>query len=137
MYSLTSKTKIAQWINFHLILMGSFKLKELTVYFMPSNNQSILLLLTGTLGYVHFTCLEGWLNQASRDYCELCHFRFQASQSRRYSMLQSLWIWVSNRTNRTYLCYDALIALVLTALTVAIVFICLVKLDIRSCCTSF
>lgn len=82
---------------------------------------------------MHFTCLEGWLNQASRDYCELCHFRFQASQSRRYSMLQSMWIWVSNRTNRSYLCYDALIALVLTALTVAIIFICLVKLAVTSC----
>ncbi|XP_046672031.1 E3 ubiquitin-protein ligase MARCHF2-like [Homalodisca vitripennis] len=87
-------------------------------------------LCKGSMGYVHFTCLERWLNQASRDSCELCHYRFNAVQSRRYSLLRSWYIWISNSTHRTYLCYDLLIALILTALTLAIVCLCLVGIGI-------
>lgn len=30
----------------------------------------------GTLAYIHLSCLECWLNQSGRNYCELCSFRF-------------------------------------------------------------
>lgn len=38
----------------------------------------------GTLAYVHLSCLERWLNQSCRTYCELCRYYFNAVETPRY-----------------------------------------------------
>lgn len=47
----------------------------------------------GSLAYVHLSCLERWLNQSGRTYCELCQYQFHAVQTRRYSRMESLRMW--------------------------------------------
>ncbi|KAI4497878.1 hypothetical protein M0802_006994 [Mischocyttarus mexicanus] len=39
----------------------------------------------GTLANVHLSCLEKWLNQSCRSYCELCHYQYNAVETLRYN----------------------------------------------------
>lgn len=38
----------------------------------------------GSLAYVHLACLERWLNQSCRSYCELCRYHFNVIETPRY-----------------------------------------------------
>ncbi|XP_031779693.1 E3 ubiquitin-protein ligase MARCH1-like isoform X10 [Nasonia vitripennis] len=44
----------------------------------------------GTQAHVHLSCLERWLNQSCRNYCELCNFRYNALETPRYGWNASL-----------------------------------------------
>lgn len=34
----------------------------------------------GSLGFVHKSCMEKWLNLRNKDTCELCHFKFNTKR---------------------------------------------------------
>lgn len=85
--------------------------------------------LTGSMAYVHYLCLERWLNYSSRETCELCSDRFNVVSQRRYSCLQSVRIWTRHPANRTFILCDLAIGLALTLLTLSLVVICLVGLN--------
>ncbi|XP_014245384.1 E3 ubiquitin-protein ligase MARCH3-like isoform X2 [Cimex lectularius] len=74
----------------------------------------------GTLGKVHLSCLERWLNICGRQHCEICKFEFSAKRRRRYSVLQSVRIWASQSANRMLLRADVVAVIVLTSLTAAL-----------------
>ncbi|XP_011055336.1 PREDICTED: uncharacterized protein LOC105146636 [Acromyrmex echinatior] len=44
----------------------------------------------GTLAYVHLSCLERWLNQSCRTYCELCRYYFNAVETPRYRWSEAI-----------------------------------------------
>lgn len=81
------------------------------------------------MAYVHYLCLERWLNYSSRETCELCSERFNVVVQRRYSCLQSVRIWTRHPANRTFILCDLAIGLALTLLTLSLVVICLVGLS--------
>ncbi|XP_065167197.1 E3 ubiquitin-protein ligase MARCHF3-like [Atheta coriaria] len=83
----------------------------------------------GSMAYVHLSCLERWLNQASRCYCELCMYQFNAVQTKRYGLCQGLKMWMRHPRNRAHIQSDLLIALLLTAITVGLVIVCLLGLQ--------
>ncbi|XP_072760240.1 E3 ubiquitin-protein ligase MARCHF3-like isoform X2 [Anoplolepis gracilipes] len=79
----------------------------------------------GTLAYVHLSCLERWLNQSCRTYCELCRYYFNAVETPRYRWPESLRIWISHPRNRRNIQSDLLILTLLTIVTVGLAAVCL------------
>lgn len=75
----------------------------------------------GSMAYVHLSCLERWLNQSSRSYCELCKYQYNAVETQRYGLCEGLWLWMRHPRNRTHLQSDLLIALLLTIVTAGLV----------------
>ncbi|XP_025190914.1 E3 ubiquitin-protein ligase MARCH3-like, partial [Melanaphis sacchari] len=72
----------------------------------------------GSVGNVHLTCLERWINECGVDRCELCHFQFASDQTRRYTVLQSLMIWTRNPIHRKLLISDFIVVVILTIVAV-------------------
>lgn len=80
----------------------------------------------GSMAYVHLSCLEKWLNQSSRSYCELCKYQYNAVETKRYGFWEGLWLWIRHPRNRTHFQSDFLIALLLTLVTAGLVCVCIV-----------
>ena len=78
----------------------------------------------GSMAYVHLSCLERWLNQSSRNYCELCMYHFNAVQSRRYKFVEGIKLWMRHPRNRAHIQSDLLIAFLLTIITVGLLVVC-------------
>lgn len=51
-------------------------------------------LCRGSIGCLHRTCLEKWLRISSNTSCELCGFTFRVAEVRRYSLPQSVGVWL-------------------------------------------
>lgn len=51
-------------------------------------------LCRGSIGCLHRTCLEKWLRISSNTSCELCGFTFHVVEVRRYSLSQSVGVWL-------------------------------------------
>ncbi|XP_076621604.1 E3 ubiquitin-protein ligase MARCHF3-like [Colletes latitarsis] len=83
----------------------------------------------GTLAYVHLACLERWLNQTCRSYCELCRYRFNVVETPRYRLPESLRIWISHPRNRRNIQSDLLIFTLLSVVTVGLVTVCLLGMQ--------
>ncbi|XP_061409522.1 E3 ubiquitin-protein ligase MARCHF3 isoform X1 [Lethenteron reissneri] len=69
---------------------------------------------TGTLGWVHRSCLEHWLAASNTSYCELCHFQFLVERKP-----QPLTQWLRNpspKQERRTLLSDTLCFLFITPL---------------------
>ncbi|XP_031779690.1 E3 ubiquitin-protein ligase MARCH1-like isoform X2 [Nasonia vitripennis] len=79
----------------------------------------------GTQAHVHLSCLERWLNQSCRNYCELCNFRYNALETPRYGWFESLRIWVNHPRNRQHIRTDFLIFALLTVFTAGLSSVCL------------
>ncbi|XP_011506022.1 PREDICTED: E3 ubiquitin-protein ligase MARCH3-like [Ceratosolen solmsi marchali] len=79
----------------------------------------------GTLAHVHLSCLERWLNQSSRNYCELCNFRYNALETPRYRWFEALRIWINHPRNRRNIRADILIFTFLTVFTAGLSSVCL------------
>ncbi|XP_028144584.2 E3 ubiquitin-protein ligase MARCHF3-like [Diabrotica virgifera virgifera] len=80
----------------------------------------------GTQAHIHLSCLERWLNQSSRNYCELCMFRYSAIETKRYKLWQSFKMWIRHPLNRAHVCSDLLIGVLLTMATSGLI-MCIVK----------
>ncbi|KAL0278229.1 UNVERIFIED_CONTAM: hypothetical protein PYX00_000106 [Menopon gallinae] len=83
----------------------------------------------GTLAFVHFSCLEKWLNTSSRISCELCSFQYDTLQTRRYSLLESLRLWIRHPVNWRHLQVDFFIFTLLSIVTLGFVLICVFGLE--------
>ncbi|XP_017762220.1 PREDICTED: E3 ubiquitin-protein ligase MARCH3-like [Eufriesea mexicana] len=83
----------------------------------------------GSLAYVHLACLERWLNQSCRSYCELCRYHFNVVETPRYTWPESLRIWISHPTNRRNIQSDFLIFTLLSVVTVGSVTLCLLGMQ--------
>ncbi|KAK9892696.1 hypothetical protein WA026_021552 [Henosepilachna vigintioctopunctata] len=83
----------------------------------------------GTLAYVHLSCLERWLNQSSRSYCELCLYQYNAVETLRYGLLEGIRLWIRHPRNRNHVRSDCLIAFLLTLVTIGLVVISLIGMD--------
>lgn len=75
----------------------------------------------GSLAYVHYSCLERWLNQSCRNYCELCMYQYEVIETQRYSLCEAILLWIRHPASRTQLQTDLLIATVLTLLTIGVI----------------
>ncbi|CAH1981945.1 unnamed protein product [Acanthoscelides obtectus] len=71
----------------------------------------------GSLAYVHLSCLERWLNQSSRSYCELCMYRYSAIETKRYKLCEGIRLWIKHPRNMRQFKSDLVIASLLTLVT--------------------
>ncbi|XP_034180415.1 E3 ubiquitin-protein ligase MARCHF8 isoform X2 [Osmia lignaria lignaria] len=83
----------------------------------------------GSLAYVHLACLERWLNQSSRSYCELCRYHFNVIETPRYRLPESLRIWITHPRNRRNIQSDLLIFTLLSVVTMGLVTVCLLGMQ--------
>ncbi|XP_019762306.1 E3 ubiquitin-protein ligase MARCHF3 [Dendroctonus ponderosae] len=83
----------------------------------------------GTLAYIHLSCLERWLNQSGRNFCELCNFRYDAIETQRYSLCQSIRLWICHPRNRRHIRSDFIIGVLLTLVTSGLLFICIYGME--------
>ncbi|KAH7983259.1 E3 ubiquitin-protein ligase MARCHF3 [Rhipicephalus sanguineus] len=86
---------------------------------------------SGTVGFVHMSCLEHWLNQRNVDFCELCGQRFRTVAQ----PMTALWFfhWVSHNAGqlqRAFLC--DLLGLVMLILVAVCVFCLLSRVSLQS-----
>ncbi|KAG8232007.1 hypothetical protein J437_LFUL011948 [Ladona fulva] len=59
-----------------------------------------LCLCKGTIGLVHKSCLERWLTETRRLFCELCGFRYETNISPRYTRIRSFLRWTTHSRGR-------------------------------------
>jgi len=85
--------------------------KNITIHYISKN---ILFVWIGSVGNIHLTCLERWINECGIDRCELCLFQFTSDQTRRYTVWQSLVVWMRNPVHRSLLISDSIVMVVLT-----------------------
>lgn len=83
----------------------------------------------GSLAFVHLSCLERWLNQSSRSYCELCMFQYNAIETKRYRLWEGLILWIRHPRNRAHVRSDVAIAALLTLVTFGLVGVCLMGME--------
>ncbi|XP_024942149.1 E3 ubiquitin-protein ligase MARCH2 [Cephus cinctus] len=79
----------------------------------------------GSLAYVHLSCLERWLNQSCRSYCELCCYHFNAVKTPRYRWSEALRVWIRHPRNRRHMQSDLLIFTLLTIVIMGLIAVCL------------
>ncbi|CAG5116959.1 unnamed protein product [Candidula unifasciata] len=77
---------------------------------------------TGSVGYMHFSCLEKWLQMNSRTHCELCSYPFPVSK-----VLPTLWNYFQHPSQNmdlpSLLC-DISCFFLLTPLLIASTYLC-------------
>ncbi|KAF0707303.1 E3 ubiquitin-protein ligase MARCH3-like [Aphis craccivora] len=88
---------------------------------MHSISKNILFVWIGSVGNVHLSCLERWINECGVDRCELCLFQFTSDQTRRYTVWQSLMIWTRNPVHRSLLISDSIVMIVLTVVMACLI----------------
>ncbi|KAL1426688.1 hypothetical protein MTO96_018157 [Rhipicephalus appendiculatus] len=75
---------------------------------------------SGTMGFVHVSCIEHWLNERNVDFCELCGERFQMA-AQPITVLRLLrWVWRNRKWLRRSLLCDLLRLLVLILVAVLV-----------------
>ncbi|VVC27778.1 Zinc finger, RING-CH-type,Zinc finger, RING/FYVE/PHD-type [Cinara cedri] len=77
----------------------------------------------GSMGHVHLSCLERWLNENGVGRCELCHFEFNVEERLRYTAGRALLIWSRSPNHRDSLRIDFTVILIMT-LIVGILLTC-------------
>ncbi|KAG5305579.1 MARH3 ligase, partial [Acromyrmex insinuator] len=87
----------------------------------------------GTMGAIHLKCLERWLEESNRNSCELCGHEFRMERTPRYKVLRSVIIWLClNHNDQMYVRNvkaDLLRCLIVTPVTIACSYICVVAAD--------
>lgn len=83
----------------------------------------------GSLAYVHLSCLETWINESFRLSCELCGYNYRSVQTRRYTLCESLKIWLLHPRNRVHIQADIVVAVLLTLVTVGLATVCFIGME--------
>ncbi|XP_044264904.1 E3 ubiquitin-protein ligase MARCHF3-like isoform X1 [Tribolium madens] len=83
----------------------------------------------GSLAYVHLSCLETWINESFRLTCELCGFRYRSIQTRRYTICESLKVWLLHPRNKVHMQADVVIAFLLTLVTIGLATVCFIGME--------
>ena len=78
----------------------------------------------GTIAFVHRSCLENWLNQTGSTFCELCRFNYDVELTHRYSICQSLHIWLKHPRIIRMMRGDLIIGALITVIMVCLVALC-------------
>lgn len=83
----------------------------------------------GSLGFVHLSCLERWLNQSGRSNCELCGFKYNSVRTLRYTLCESCRLWLRRPGNKAHIQSDMLVISLLTFVTMGLVSVCFVGME--------
>ncbi|XP_034941786.1 E3 ubiquitin-protein ligase MARCH3-like [Chelonus insularis] len=91
----------------------------------------------GTMGAIHLSCLERWLEESNRSSCELCGYQFDIERTPRYSALRSIFIWIclkhpEHQLFLRNLRVDIVRCLIVTPLTMGSSYVCIVAADFYS-----
>lgn len=86
------------------------------------------------MGAIHLKCLERWLEESNRNNCELCGHVFRIERTPRYKVFRSIVVWLCLNQNEHQMYVrnvktDLLRCLVVTPVTIACVYICVVAAD--------
>ncbi|EFN79824.1 E3 ubiquitin-protein ligase MARCH2 [Harpegnathos saltator] len=86
------------------------------------------------MGAIHLKCLERWLEESNRTSCELCGHEFRVERTPRYKVLRSIIIWLCLNQDQydTYargVKADLLRCLIITPVTIACTYMCVVAAD--------
>ncbi|EZA58048.1 E3 ubiquitin-protein ligase MARCH3 [Ooceraea biroi] len=86
------------------------------------------------MGAIHLKCLERWLEESNRNNCELCGYEFRVERTPRYHALRSVIIWfcLDRDEHETYtrsVRADLLRCLIVTPMTIACSYICVIAVD--------
>ena len=89
------------------------------------------------MGAIHLACLERWLEESNRSSCELCGHEFDIERTLRYKALHSIVIWLclSQQQHQLYvrsLRVDVLRCVIITPVTIACSYVCVVAADFYS-----
>ncbi|XP_075534757.1 uncharacterized protein LOC142570100 [Dermacentor variabilis] len=77
---------------------------------------------SGTMGLVHLTCLEQWLNARNTDHCEICHHRFPtAAQATR---VHQFFHWALHGDSQRAVLGDLFCFVLLTPVAALTCFLC-------------
>ncbi|XP_049267975.1 E3 ubiquitin-protein ligase MARCHF2-like isoform X2 [Rhipicephalus sanguineus] len=85
---------------------------------------------SGTIGFVHVSCIEHWLNERNVDVCELCGQRFQMAAQTVTTLRFFRWVWRNKRWLWRSLVFE-LLGLVLVTPVAACVFYVLAILTLQ------
>lgn len=50
----------------------------------------------GTMGLIHISCLEHWLQESGKSICELCGYEYTTVRVPKYSVCRSVCLWIKN-----------------------------------------
>lgn len=86
------------------------------------------------MGAIHLKCLERWLEESNRNNCELCGHEFRMERTPRYKVLRSVGVWLCLNQNEHQIYVrnvkaDLLRCLIVTPVTIACSYICVVAAD--------
>ncbi|RZC40716.1 RINGv domain containing protein [Asbolus verrucosus] len=96
---------------------------------VPSENLISPCKCKGSLAYVHLSCLEKWINESFRLNCELCGFRYSPVHTQRYTVCESIRVWLLHPRNKIHMQADVLIAILLTLVTIGLTTVCFIGMD--------
>lgn len=86
--------------------------------------------LQGSMGALHLSCLARWLLESWRDACELCGVRYNTVRELRHSTVPAaVWAWLRDGGVAKGLRTDAVLCGVLTPVTAAGAYSCLLAAD--------
>ncbi|KAH6948579.1 hypothetical protein HPB50_025175 [Hyalomma asiaticum] len=86
---------------------------------------------SGTIGFVHVTCLEDWLNRRNVDFCELCGYRFQMVAQPGSALRLLYRVLHSEDSLRRVLMFELLLWTIMIVVTVRVVVLTRVALEKR------
>lgn len=76
----------------------------------------------GSMGHVHLSCLERWLNEYGIGKCELCHFQFSVEERLRYTAGTALLRWFQIPSHQESLRVDVIVMVFLTVVAAFLLF---------------
>ncbi|XP_044008541.1 E3 ubiquitin-protein ligase MARCHF3-like [Aphidius gifuensis] len=115
----------SEHMNWNLVSVGSFVCR--ICHHSDTSSEPLVspCRCKGTLAHIHLSCLERWLNESSRNHCELCQHIYEAIKTPRYRCFESLRIWLSIERNRHNAQSNIFIIFILTIATASYIAICL------------
>ncbi|KAF7993793.1 hypothetical protein HCN44_010400 [Aphidius gifuensis] len=77
----------SEHMNWNLVSVGSFVCR--ICHHSDTSSEPLVspCRCKGTLAHIHLSCLERWLNESSRNHCELCQHIYEAIKTPRYRCL--------------------------------------------------
>lgn len=78
-------------------------------------------LCKGSIANVHKVCLERWLSERGTTKCDICLFEFTVDSWQKYSVCDSIRIWVSHPKTGAFFFYDVMVLTIMTIMTVVLI----------------
>lgn len=84
----------------------------------------------GSIAYVHRDCLEMGLSLKGKAICDLCCYQFDAIYTLKYSLMQSIWVWITDSNTRLNFWLDFFSYFMLNIATIALFGITIQSMDL-------